>query len=342
MSVLFAATYPERTGALVLYGGVARTLWAPDYPWGTPEADYLRMLGNARDTVVAARLPRAGGPFRLAERERRRGRRARPVFRYSSTPAADEALVAHEHGDRRPPRAARRARADAGAAQRQRPLVRRRRGALHGRAHSRARSCVELQGIDHIPWGCDSDLIADEVEGVPPATGRRRLGRDDPTGCWPRSCSPTSSGPPSARPELGDAAGTRCSTAPRPGSPRSWRASAAARSTRRRRLPCHLRRTRPRHPLRPGDLAGGARPRTRDPRRPAHRRVRTGGRQARRHRRAHRRTRRGAGAAPARCSCRAPSRTWWPAPASSSGPRRARAQGHSRRMAAVLCRVRLR
>jgi len=34
MSVLFAATYPERTLALVLYGTIARGSWAPDYPWG--------------------------------------------------------------------------------------------------------------------------------------------------------------------------------------------------------------------------------------------------------------------------------------------------------------------
>jgi pimeloyl-ACP methyl ester carboxylesterase len=37
MSVLFAATYPERTAALVLIGGFARMLWAPDYPWGYSE-----------------------------------------------------------------------------------------------------------------------------------------------------------------------------------------------------------------------------------------------------------------------------------------------------------------
>ena len=30
----FAATYPERTSALVLVRGYARFLWAPDYPWG--------------------------------------------------------------------------------------------------------------------------------------------------------------------------------------------------------------------------------------------------------------------------------------------------------------------
>jgi pimeloyl-ACP methyl ester carboxylesterase/class 3 adenylate cyclase len=39
MSVLFAATYPERTEALVLYGTYARTAWAPDHSWRPPIAD---------------------------------------------------------------------------------------------------------------------------------------------------------------------------------------------------------------------------------------------------------------------------------------------------------------
>ncbi|WP_411278176.1 alpha/beta fold hydrolase [Gaiella sp.] len=34
MSVLFAATYPDRTAALILWGGFARIMWAADYPWG--------------------------------------------------------------------------------------------------------------------------------------------------------------------------------------------------------------------------------------------------------------------------------------------------------------------
>jgi pimeloyl-ACP methyl ester carboxylesterase len=38
MSILFAATYPERTQALVLYGGMARATEAPGYPWG-PSAE---------------------------------------------------------------------------------------------------------------------------------------------------------------------------------------------------------------------------------------------------------------------------------------------------------------
>jgi hypothetical protein len=56
MSLLYAATYPQRTSALVIYGSYAKRSWAPDYPfawndeqwqgvlndieqhWGTPEA----------------------------------------------------------------------------------------------------------------------------------------------------------------------------------------------------------------------------------------------------------------------------------------------------------------
>jgi class 3 adenylate cyclase len=36
MAALFAATYPERTEALVLYATFARATWAPDYDWAWP------------------------------------------------------------------------------------------------------------------------------------------------------------------------------------------------------------------------------------------------------------------------------------------------------------------
>src|SRR5437588_11618577 len=34
MTILFAATYPERTRALILYGAVAKTVRSPDHPYG--------------------------------------------------------------------------------------------------------------------------------------------------------------------------------------------------------------------------------------------------------------------------------------------------------------------
>ena len=68
MAVLFAATYPERATALVLYGGLAKGVRTPDYPLGSPVEDHEREIqedeanwGNpgwlealARDALVEA------------------------------------------------------------------------------------------------------------------------------------------------------------------------------------------------------------------------------------------------------------------------------------------------
>jgi pimeloyl-ACP methyl ester carboxylesterase len=44
MAALFAATYPERTFAAILYGSPARYVWAPDYQWGRTLEEYRRQL----------------------------------------------------------------------------------------------------------------------------------------------------------------------------------------------------------------------------------------------------------------------------------------------------------
>jgi class 3 adenylate cyclase len=44
IALLFAATYPERTDALVLYDPTARGLWAPDYPWAANDDEWRREL----------------------------------------------------------------------------------------------------------------------------------------------------------------------------------------------------------------------------------------------------------------------------------------------------------
>ena len=49
MCMLFAATYPERTSALVLWGAMARSTAAPDYPWA-PEKEAVR---EAQDELIA-------------------------------------------------------------------------------------------------------------------------------------------------------------------------------------------------------------------------------------------------------------------------------------------------
>jgi class 3 adenylate cyclase len=62
MSLLFAATHPERTAALILIGGYARSLWAPDYPWGkTEEQDRVEretMQGLFRSRAEAEKVIR--------------------------------------------------------------------------------------------------------------------------------------------------------------------------------------------------------------------------------------------------------------------------------------------
>ena len=46
MSVLFAATYPERTTALVLFGVFAKRLWSADYPWAPKPDDREREIAE--------------------------------------------------------------------------------------------------------------------------------------------------------------------------------------------------------------------------------------------------------------------------------------------------------
>lgn len=61
MSLLFAATYPERCAALVLYGAFAKRLWSEDYPVGVPSLDrtaYVERLlsqwGDEADLSISA------------------------------------------------------------------------------------------------------------------------------------------------------------------------------------------------------------------------------------------------------------------------------------------------
>jgi pimeloyl-ACP methyl ester carboxylesterase len=60
MCMLFASTYPERTQAVVIVGGFARRVWAPDHPWGpTHDAVMLWVEQIEREW---------GGPVGLDER----------------------------------------------------------------------------------------------------------------------------------------------------------------------------------------------------------------------------------------------------------------------------------
>jgi hypothetical protein len=60
MCALFAATYPERTRALIMFGTYAKRLWSRDYPWAPTQQERERFHDEIRDHW--------GGPVGLDER----------------------------------------------------------------------------------------------------------------------------------------------------------------------------------------------------------------------------------------------------------------------------------
>jgi class 3 adenylate cyclase len=92
MSVLFAATYPERVHALVLQAGAPRVVWAPDYPFGESIDAYDRDVRSMVDSwgspefleeVVGVMAPAYDGESRRAFAE---------YIRLSASPGSAEAL----------------------------------------------------------------------------------------------------------------------------------------------------------------------------------------------------------------------------------------------------------
>ena len=90
MCMLFAATYPERTSALVLCGAMARSTWAEDYPWApekeAAEEALLQLLapawGKGASIEIFAPSLRRRSPGALSSKRATRGR---PRARYGSS-----------------------------------------------------------------------------------------------------------------------------------------------------------------------------------------------------------------------------------------------------------------
>jgi class 3 adenylate cyclase/alpha-beta hydrolase superfamily lysophospholipase len=68
MAALYAATYPERVGALVLYNPIAKGVWAADYPFARTEEEWRAELAEIRerwgDSDFFAEFARAVAPSR--------------------------------------------------------------------------------------------------------------------------------------------------------------------------------------------------------------------------------------------------------------------------------------
>jgi pimeloyl-ACP methyl ester carboxylesterase len=58
MSIVFAATYPQRTSALILFGSFARFAWAPDNPWGMTDEQLAASLKIERRDLGSRKLNR--------------------------------------------------------------------------------------------------------------------------------------------------------------------------------------------------------------------------------------------------------------------------------------------
>lgn len=161
MSALFAATYPARTSALVMYGTYARWVRADDYPWAMTRAEHEAAMlpfeqrwGTPIGLKLFAPSVKGDEPFR-AQWAR--------FLRASASPGAAMALyrmnieidirqvlptirvptlVLHRSGD---------------------SLI----APANGRymaAHIPGARYVELPGNDHLFWVGDTDRLADEVQ----------------------------------------------------------------------------------------------------------------------------------------------------------------------------------
>jgi class 3 adenylate cyclase len=168
MAMLFAATHPERTKALVLYAPVAKTVSTPDFPHGkTPEEQayfferFVREVGTGKNLELQGPSVSGDGPFVAwwARFERlvaspsayeELGRIFTDVDIREVLPAIHvPTLVIHRDGDRI-------------------VLERQARYVAGQIAHA---THVELPGEDHLPFIGDADAILDEVERF--VTGRR-------------------------------------------------------------------------------------------------------------------------------------------------------------------------
>jgi pimeloyl-ACP methyl ester carboxylesterase/DNA-binding CsgD family transcriptional regulator len=160
LSILFAATYPERTLGLVAYGGFAKRRRTPDYPWAPSDeararlcADVERAWGGPMEisTLVPSRAndPRFAARFASYARQSASPGAALALLRYNtevdSTAAlahvAAPTLVLHRREDR-----------DAKIAE-GRYVASRIAGAQF----------VELEGKDHWPFVGDRDALLGAV-----------------------------------------------------------------------------------------------------------------------------------------------------------------------------------
>jgi class 3 adenylate cyclase/pimeloyl-ACP methyl ester carboxylesterase len=164
LSILFAATYPERVSALVLYGAYPRMAWAPDYPDGIPEeiwADGARQIEENWGRGQGGGLPlfllapdRADDPAWQKAHARWERLSASPGAAVMLQQMVIEIDVRHLLPAIRVPTLVVYRTADIGHAA----------GSRYLGAHIPGAKVVELPGNTYFPYLGDQDAILDEIE----------------------------------------------------------------------------------------------------------------------------------------------------------------------------------
>ena len=170
MCLTFAATYPARTAALVLYGTFARMMRAPDYPIGLPAELLGRFLELVEESWGTGSISTDYFAPSLARDEAFRRSWAR-FERLAVSPAGIKALLRMtQETDARPALPV--IRVPTLVMHREGDQVVRVEAARYVAERIQAAKYVELPGPDHFPWVGDIDAILDEVEEF--LTGARR------------------------------------------------------------------------------------------------------------------------------------------------------------------------
>jgi pimeloyl-ACP methyl ester carboxylesterase len=162
MCMLFAATYPARTSALVLYGTFARLLRAADYPIGVPAEVLEAFVTRVEDTWGTGSLSADYFAPSLAHDEAFRQSWAR-FERLAVSPGGMKALVRmlHETDARQ---ALSLIRVPTLIVHRQGDQIAHVEGARYIAERIPGAKYVELPGSDHFAWVGNTDAILDEIE----------------------------------------------------------------------------------------------------------------------------------------------------------------------------------